>query len=104
MGSGIQNLREKMGEKDLYYALDENADSNQYSLSDNLADVYQDMKDFVMLYQKAPMQSKASAVAELQKLYENHWGPIILKALGAIHNVLYTEGIDPEVDFDDEWE
>lgn len=98
----FKSLREKFAEKDLYHTLDENADSRQNSLADNMADVYQDMKDFVLLYQKAPIQSKACAVAELQKLFENHWGKIILKALDAIHNILYIPGVSP--DLIDDWE
>jgi hypothetical protein len=89
----FKNLRKVLKDQDLYYALDENADSHQYSLADNLADIYQDMKDFVMLYQKAPMQSKACAVAELQKLYENHWGIILLKALHAVHIVQFQSSL-----------
>jgi hypothetical protein len=99
----FKNLRNIFKDKDLYFALDENADSHQYSLADNLSDIYQDMKDFVMLYQKAPMQSKACAVAELQKLYENHWGLILLKALHAVHLVQYNDSLSEgtTIDWDD---
>ena len=90
-------LREKLGDDDIYYTHDENFDSQQSSISDNIADIYQDMKDFVVLYQKAPMQSKEAAVAELQKLFENHWGSRILNALTAIHHLLYKESIDPDL-------
>jgi hypothetical protein len=100
----FKTLREKFSEMDLYYTLDENNDSQQQSLADNLADVYQDMKDFVMLYQKAPMQSKSWAVKELKHLFEIHWGKIILKALNAIHIILYNDrdAVGPEIDDWDE--
>lgn len=90
-------LREKFGGDDVYYVHDHNFDSMEVSLADNIADIYQDMKDFVLLYQKAPLQSKACAVAELQKLFENHWGRRILQALGRIHEILYRDSIDPEL-------
>jgi hypothetical protein len=90
-------LREKLGENDTYYIHDHNYDTQEASLSDNMADIYQDMKDFVMLYQKAPMQSKACAVAELQKLFENHWGLRIIKSLGAVHSILYSSSISPDL-------
>jgi hypothetical protein len=92
----FKTLREKFAAADLYYALDHNADSQQFSLADNMADIYQDLKDFVVLYQKAPMPGKIWAVAELQKLFESHWGPILLRALNAIHSQLFSENTDPE--------
>ncbi len=98
----FKTLRETLSDKDLYYTLDENADSQQYSLADNMADIYQDMKDFVMLYQKAPTQSKEAAVFELQKLFETHWGVIILRALQAIHAVSYQNEAPGE--YLDSWE
>lgn len=90
-------LREKFAENDIYYTHNEHFDSIEASLADNLADIYQDMKDFILLYQKAPMQSKACALAELQKLFENHWGIKTLHALGAIHSKTYRQEIDPDL-------
>ncbi len=90
-------LREKFGKDEVYYTHDHNFDSEEASLADNMADIYQDMKDFILLYQKAPMQSKTCAVAELQKLFENHWGIRLLNALAAIHNILHKDSIDPEL-------
>jgi hypothetical protein len=95
-------LREKFEQKDVYYIHDHNFDSTEVSLADNIADIYQDLKDFVMLYQKAPLQSKACAVAELQKLFENHWGRRIVQALPRIHDILYGDRIDPEFLADDD--
>jgi hypothetical protein len=98
----FKTLRAKLDNVDLYYALDENADSAQHSLADNIADIYQDMKDFVMLYQKPPLQSKTVAVAELRRLFETHWGPILLKALVAMHNNLFITNTSSALS--DEWE
>jgi hypothetical protein len=84
-------LRVKLGPKDLYYILDENNDSKQQSLADNLADIYQDLKDFVMLYQKPPLHSKSWAVAELAGLFRTHWGKIILAALNQIHSLMFSD-------------
>ena len=100
--SVFKTLREKFGDDDVYFVHDHNYDSEEVSLSDNMSDIYQDMKDFVMLYQKAPMQSKRCAVAELQKLFENHWGLRILQALTNIHVKIYRNSIDPELFSDDE--
>lgn len=92
----FKTLRDKFSRQDTYYIHDQNYDSQQASLADNMADIYQDMKDFVILYQKAPMQSKVCAVFELQKLFENHWGIRVLQALSAIHTLVYNPTIDPD--------
>lgn len=95
-------LREKFGEEDVYYVHDHNYDTEEVSLADNLADIYQDMKDFVLLYQKAPLPGKECAVAELQKLFENHWGLRLLQSLTYVHGKIYRDSIDPELFSDDE--
>lgn len=97
----FKTLREKFADEDVYYIHDHNYDTEEASLADNMADIYQDMKDFVLLYQKAPMQSKTCAVAELQKLFENHWGLRTIQALLNIHGKIYSQSIDPSL-FDDD--
>ena len=93
----FKTLREKLGDQDRYYIHDYNYDTEEASLSDNMADIYQDMQDFVLLYQKAPLQSKICAVVELQKLFENHWGISLLKALEAVHVILFKNSINPDL-------
>ncbi|MFP4289581.1 MAG: DUF5063 domain-containing protein [Bacteroidota bacterium] len=98
----FKELREKFGSDDVYFVHDHNFDSTEVSLSDNIADIYQDMKDFVMLYQKAPLQSKACAVAELHKLFESHWGRRILQSLMRVHELIFKDSIDPDLLEDDD--
>lgn len=93
-------LREKLGSEDIFYHLDHNADSVQASLAEKLSDIYQDMKDFVMLYQKNHLHARENAVAEVHALFANHWGPRIIDALKACHHHIYKDLIDPEL-FDD---
>jgi hypothetical protein len=93
----FKSLREKLQQSDTFYIHDHNYDTLKASLSENMADIYQDMKDFVMLYQKAPIQSKTCAVAELQQLYENHWGITVIQSLSAVHSILYKEIINPDL-------
>ncbi len=90
----FKTLREKFGESDLYYTLDHNNDSEESSLADNMADIYQDMKDFVMLYQKPYEYSKENAVSEIRRLFRQHWGIRVLSALNAIHRIIFRSDID----------
>ncbi len=78
-------LTELFGPDDLYHTLDHNNDIIQASLADNMADVYQDMKDFVMLFQKNHFYAKENAVAQCCLLFQSHWGSILLHALKALH-------------------
>lgn len=90
-------LREKFGPDERYYIHDHNYDTQEASLADNLADIYQDMKDFVMAYQKNTLPARQNALALIRGLFANHWGPIVLQALGAGHRVLHKDAIDPDL-------
>jgi hypothetical protein len=97
----FKTLREKLGEREKYYIHDHNYDTVEASLADNMADLYQDMKDFVMLYQKNTLVSRQSALVQVRELFASHWGPIAINALGAVHRLLHKEQIDPDL-FDGE--
>ncbi len=90
-------LREQFQEMDVYHIHDHNQDSAEASLADNMADIYQDMKDFVMLYQKNTTPARQSAVAQLRDLFGWHWGPVTISALGAVHQILFRDTINPDV-------
>ncbi len=102
----FKTLREKFGADDVFFHLDHNADSVEASLSDKLADIYQDMKDFVLLFQKNHQYAKECAVAEILALLPGRWGPALIHALNACHHLLYRDLIDPDlldqdgIDFD----
>ncbi len=97
----FKTLREQFGDADVYYEHDHNFDSVQASLSDNMADIYQDMKDFIMLYQRNTLAARQNAVSLLRDLYQWRWGPALLSALGAVHNIVFRENIDPGLFPDD---
>ncbi len=90
-------LREKFGKHDRYFTHDHNFDSVESSLADNLADIYQDMKDFVMLYEKNKLSARKNAIANLMELFGWRWGPALINALGAVHQILYKEKISPDI-------
>ncbi|MEI6576518.1 MAG: DUF5063 domain-containing protein [Bacteroidota bacterium] len=66
------------------------------SVSENLADIYQDMKDFVMLYTKDTYTSKEIAVLQCQLLFRTHWGPAALEILPHLHSLIYDHSTEPE--------
>ncbi len=90
-------LREKLGSNDQYYIHDHNFDSVEASLADNMADIYQDMKDFIMLYQKNTEPARQNAIANLTDLFRWRWGPALISALGAVHQLLFKDDISPDL-------
>lgn len=99
----FKTLREKLGEREKYFIHDHNYDTTEASLADNMADLYQDMNDFVMLYQKNTLVSRQNALVQARELFASHWGPILINALGAVHRILHKEQLDPDL-FDGEEE
>ena len=89
-------LHQKFGEDDLYYFIDphelSNIDPVKGSLAENFTDIYQDLKDFVLLYQKPRKVSMEYAVFECKRLFETRYGFRLVRAHSALHYFLYKEG------------
>jgi hypothetical protein len=86
-------LRSKLGEEDLYYFIDLHEKSHQDavrgSLAESITDLYQDLKDFVLLYQKPLTTFRQNAVMECKRLFANRYGYRVVNAHAAIHYLLY---------------
>jgi len=72
------------------------------SLAENMADIYQDLKDFLLLYQTGTQEVMNDAVWECRLNFENIWGQKLVNALKAIHKFIYSgkevEKVDDEED------
>ncbi len=55
------------------------------SLSENFTDIYQDLKDFILLYNKNSQAARQNAVHDCKALFETRWGPKILSNMRYIH-------------------
>jgi hypothetical protein len=53
-----------------------------------MADLYQDMKDFVSLYSMGVTEIMNDAVWECKMNFENYWGQILVNALRVIHRIV----------------
>lgn len=88
-------LRSKFGEEDIYYYIDNHERSHQdpvkASLAENITDIYQDLKDFVLLYQKPLTTFKQNAVMECRRLFADRYGYRIVNTQAAIHYLLFRE-------------
>lgn len=89
-------LRNKLYPNDHFWICaephNEDTEAEKASIAECIADCYQDMKDFVMLYQKNLIGARQNAVHEVYNSFSNHWGPALLKSLYALH-LLYQDAL-----------
>jgi len=82
-----------MGELDDYSEqwdpkISDNTEPVITSISENMADIYQDLKDFVSLYSMGTTEIMNDAVWECKMNFENYWGQILVNALRVIHRIV----------------
>jgi hypothetical protein len=67
-------------------------------VSENLADIYQELKDFAANYQLADVDIMNDSLVECLEAFKEHWGQKLLNALRALHTLRYSEnfGSDDE--------
>ena len=88
-------LKEKFGTANDYLEVfDEKINETEgpviSSISENMADIYQDMKDFLLLYQTGTGEVMNDAVWECRMNFENFWGQKLVNSMRAIHKFLYS--------------
>ena len=95
------NLAGLMGEKDDY--LDVFVQDMVYSdqpikksVSEDLADIYQDIKDFIFVFQLGLNETMNDSLAICQENFRLHWGQKLVNTLRALHEVKYAQGEDEE--------
>ena len=69
------------------------------SLSENFADIYQDLKDFILLYQKNTRDARQNAVHECHSLFETRWGLKIIENLRYLHFTQNKDRIEQEEEY-----
>ena len=84
-----QLFKKLLGPDDIFYILQKKDIAVKASLAEYIVDVYQDIKDFLMLYQKSSISAKENAINECVTLFQNHWGPRLLASLHAMHSLIY---------------
>lgn len=97
-------LRDKFGKDDEFWLIDpqyiNETEPLKASIAENLADIYQDMKDFIMLFQKNTYAARENAIADCKTLFGTHWGYKIGNILTRVHHLLHEENEEPS-DFTD---
>ena len=105
------HLKEKFGTANDYLEVfDEKINESEgpvvSSISENMADIYQDMKDFLLLYQTGTGEVMNDAVWECRMNFENFWGQKLVNSMRAIHKFIYSGEeigkVENDADNDDE--
>ncbi len=88
-------LYNKFGDKDQFFFVDLNEKSHndpvKGSLAESYTDIYQDLKDFLLLYQNPLRAFKENAVRECKRLFETRYGYRLINAQSAMHCLQYPE-------------
>lgn len=88
-------IRNVMGDNDTYMDLcsDESAGYDEVAaktVSEDLADIYQAVRNFVGAYQTGNEDNMQEAVAIVASRFELYWGQTLVNVMRALHRVRYT--------------
>jgi len=92
----FKTLRKKFGDNDLYFTTNENQELVEASLSENLADIYQDLKDFILFFNENTFIARRNAISQLKRLFDSRWGSSLLNALLVVHGLLVSRKNESE--------
>lgn len=101
------NLAGILAEKDDY--LDVFVSDMKYSdqpitkyISEDLADIYQDIKDFIFVFQLGLNETMNDALAICQENFALYWGQKLVNTLRALHDVKYAQADSEDENLSDE--
>jgi len=88
-------FRQKLGTANDYLEVFDNKMSDSdgpvtCSIAEDLADIYQDLKDYLILYQTGTNEVMNDAIWECRMNFENYWGQKLVNSMRAIHNFIYS--------------
>lgn len=69
------------------------------SVSENIADIYQDLKNFVCAYKDGTEEMRYDAIVMCKSNFENYWGQRLVNVLRALHEINYSERINEDEDY-----
>jgi hypothetical protein len=90
----LNKLSEKLGQFDSYQEVfDEGMQFSETaldaSIAENLCDIYQDLKDFIMVYRLGNTDIMTEALIECRHNFETYWGQKLVNCLRALHLLVY---------------
>lgn len=64
------------------------------SVSEDLTDIYQDLKNFISIYERGVEENMNDALYACIENFKNYWGQKLVNVLGALHSLKYGEAYD----------
>ena len=91
----LNELHNKLDTQDSFWSIDHiektNINPEKASLAEQLSDVYQDLKDFVLLYAKGTQAAQENAVHDCKLFFETHWGYRLVQAQKYVHHLVNAD-------------
>ena len=66
------------------------------SISEDLADIYQDIKNFVSLFKLGINETMHDAIIACNEHFKQYWGQTLVNTLRALHDIRYNTTLDNE--------
>ena len=73
-------------------------------ISEDLADIYQDVRNFVSVYQQGFDEAMTAALSRLMNQFPLYWGQRIPSVMRALHDVLFLQEMDVEENHNETFE
>lgn len=92
----LNKLSEKLGQFDSYQEvflpeMQFSESAIEATISENICDVYQDLKDFLLAYRIGTNDIMTDAIWECQNNFTTYWGQKLVNGLRAIHALRYGD-------------
>ncbi len=96
----LQKWSQALGEHDGFYevfdpSIQFGQETVTANISENLLDIYQSLKDFLMAYSMGNDEVMNDALFQCVYSFEEYWGQNLVNVLRAVHQLLYS-GVDLE--------
>lgn len=92
----LNKISSKLGQYDGYQEVFD--EGMQYSesaieatISENICDIYQDLKDFLMAFRIGTVEIMTDALWECRNNFANYWGQKLVNGLRALHSIRYGD-------------
>jgi hypothetical protein len=95
------NIQDKLGDKDTYLEvfvpdMVYSDQPIQKNISEDLADIYQDIRDFIFVFQLGLNETMNDSLQQCQENFETVWGQKLVNTMRALHDAKYNRGDEEE--------
>ncbi|MFV0397654.1 MAG: DUF5063 domain-containing protein [Bacteroidales bacterium] len=73
------------------------------SIAEGVADIYQDVKNFVEVYRLGVEELMNEALVEITYNFKSYWGQVLVNVLRPLHGLCYAEREDEASDNDEQY-